>query len=405
MDLDLARRLHRPADSKILWLVLDGLGGLPHPDSGLSELETAHTPHLDALAGESALGLSMPVGYGITPGSGPGHLALFGYDPLQFDIGRGVLEATGIGFPLEPSDVAARGNFCTLAGDGTIRDRRAGRLPSEQSAAIVERLRSIRIAGLEVFVEPVREHRFVLVLRGAGLSAAVSETDPQAEGVAPLPSRALTPQAQAPEAQATAAAVNEFVARAAPLIADEPLANGLVLRGFATIPALPQMSEVWGLTPASCAIYPMYRGLARLAGMTAIPAGNDIGDQIAALGEHWPDYDYFFCHYKYTDSAGEDGDFDAKVERLQEFDAALPALRDLGPDVLVVSGDHSTPAVMAAHSWHPAPFLLHSRTTRRRAGAAFSEADCARGMLGTFPAKEALPLAMAHAGRLAKYGA
>ena len=188
MDLDLARRLHRPADSKILWLVLDGLGGLPHPDSGKSELETAHTPHLDALAAESALGLSMPVGYGITPGSGPGHLALFGYDPLQFDIGRGVLEATGIGFPLEPSDVAARGNFCTLNGDGTIRDRRAGRLPSEQSAAIVGRLRAIRIAGLEVFVEPVREHRFVLVLRGAGLSAAVSDTDPQAEGVAPLPS-------------------------------------------------------------------------------------------------------------------------------------------------------------------------------------------------------------------------
>ncbi len=400
MDLELARRLHRPAGGKILWLVLDGLGGLPHPDSGLSELETAHTPHLDALAAESALGLSMPVGYGVTPGSGPGHLALFGYDPLRFDIGRGVLEATGIGFPLGPGDVAARGNFCTLAGDGTIVDRRAGRLPSEQAAAIVERLRDIRIAGLEVFVEPVREHRFVLVLRGAGLSAAISETDPQAEGVAPLPCRALFP-----EGEATAAAVNEFVARAAALIGDEPSANGLVLRGFATIPSLPQLRDVWGLKAASCAIYPMYRGLARLAGMTALPAGDDIGDQIAALGEHWADYDYFFCHYKYTDSAGEDGDFDAKVRRLQEFDAALPGLRALAPDVLVISGDHSTPAVMAAHSWHPVPFLLHSRTARYRAGAAFSEADCARGMLGTFPAKEALPLAMAHAGRLAKYGA
>ncbi|MDE2639642.1 MAG: phosphoglycerate mutase, partial [Chloroflexota bacterium] len=254
----------------------------PHPESGLSELETAHTPHLDALAVESALGLSMPVGYGITPGSGPGHLALFGYDPLQFDIGRGVLEATGIGFPLEPSDVAARGNFCTLAADGTIADRRAGRLPSEQSAAIVERLRGIRIDGLEVFVEPVREHRFVLVLRGAGLSAAISETDPQAEGVAPLPCRALSP-----EGEATAAAVNEFVARAAALIGDEPAANGLVLRGVASIPSLPQMRDVWGLRPASCAIYPMYRGLARLAGMTALPAGDDIGDQTAALGEHW----------------------------------------------------------------------------------------------------------------------
>ncbi len=400
MDLELARRLHRPAASKILWLVLDGLGGLPHPESGLSELETAHTPHLDALAAESALGLSMPVGYGITPGSGPGHLALFGYDPLQFDIGRGVLEATGIGFPLEPSDVAARGNFCTLAADGTIADRRAGRLPSEQSVAIVERLRGIRIDGLEVFVEPVREHRFVLVLRGAGLSAAISETDPQAEGVAPLPCRAL-----GPEGEATAAAVNEFVARAAALIGDEPAANGLVLRGVASIPSLPQMRDVWGLRPASCAIYPMYRGLARLAGMTALPAGDDIGDQTAALGEHWDDYDYFFCHYKYTDSAGEDGDFDAKVRRLEEFDAALPGLRALEPDVLVISGDHSTPAVMAAHSWHPVPFLLYSRTARYRAGAVFSEADCAQGMLGAFPAKEALPLAMAHAGRLAKYGA
>ena len=400
MDLNLAQRLHRPADSKILWLVLDGLGGLPHPQTGRSEMETAHTPNLDALAADSALGLSMPVGYGITPGSGPGHLALFGYDPMQFDIGRGVLEATGIGFELGPNDVAARGNFCTLDEAGRITDRRAGRIPSEQSRAIVERLRAITIDGVEIFVEPVREHRFVLVLRGDTLTDQLSETDPQQEGVVPLQSRAL-----APEGAAAAAAVNAFVAQAAPSLASEPLANGLILRGFATIPRLPQMPDVWGLTPASCAIYPMYRGLAHLAGMTAIPAGDSIADQTASIGEQWSQYDYFFCHYKYTDSAGEDGDFDAKVQRLQDFDAALPALRTLGPDVLVISGDHSTPAVMAAHSWHPVPFLLHSATTRFRAAAAFTEADCARGLLGTFPAKEALPLAMAHAGRLAKYGA
>lgn len=400
MDLDLARHLHRPAQSKILWLVLDGLGGLPHPNTGRSELETAHTPNLDALAAQSALGLSMPVGYGVTPGSGPGHLALFGYDPLEFDIGRGVLEATGIGFELGPNDVAARGNFCRLHPDGLIADRRAGRIPTPQSSAIVERLRGIRLDGVETFVEPVREHRFVLVLRGPGLSDQITETDPQAEGVAPLRS-----EARDPAAAATAAAVNSFVDQAAALIRDEPLANGLVLRGFATIPSLPQMPEVWGLHPASCAIYPMYRGLARLAGMTALPAGDNIDDQIASLGEHWSEHDYFFCHYKYTDSAGEDGDFDAKVQRLQDFDAALPGFRDLAPDVLVISGDHSTPAVMAAHSWHPVPFLLHSPTTRSTPGAAFTEADCGRGLLGTFPAKESLPLAMAHAGRLAKYGA
>jgi len=400
VDLDLAQRLHRPAQSKILWLVLDGLGGLPHPDTGKSELETARTPNLDALASQSALGLTMPVGYGVTPGSGPGHLALFGYDPLQFDIGRGVLEATGIGFQLGPNDVAARGNFCTLDAAGRISDRRAARIPTQQSAAIVERLRAITIDGLDLFVEPVREHRFVLVLRAPGLSDQITETDPQAEGVAPLLS-----QPQHPDAARTAAAVNDFVAQASALICDEALANGLVLRGFATIPSLPQMSDVWGLNAASCAIYPMYRGLARLAGMIAIPAGDTIDDQIASLGEHWSQHDYFFCHYKYTDSAGEDGDFDAKVQRLQDFDAALPAFRALDPDVLVISGDHSTPAIMAAHSWHPVPFLLHSATTRHRLGAAFTEADCGQGLLGTFPAKESLPIAMAHAGRLAKYGA
>ena len=400
MDLNLARRLHRPAESKILWLVLDGLGGLPHPRTGRSEMETAQTPNLDALAAESALGLTMPVGYGVTPGSGPGHLALFGYDPLEFDIGRGVLEATGIGFALGPNDVAARGNFCTLDAEGRISDRRAGRVATERSSAIVERLRSIALDGVEVFVEPVREHRFVLVLRGEQMSDQVSETDPQKEGVAPLLSHAL-----APEGGFAAAAVNDFVAQAAPLITDEELANGMVLRGFATIPQLPQMQDVWGLRPASCAIYPMYRGLAQLAGMTAIPAGETIADQTASIGEHWSQHDYFFCHYKYTDSAGEDGNFEAKVERLQDFDAALPELRALGPDVLVISGDHSTPAVMAAHSWHPVPFLLHSAATRFRSDAGFTEADCGRGLLGTFPAREALPIAMAHAGRLAKYGA
>lgn len=403
MDLDLARQLQRPAETKILLFVMDGLGGLPDPSTGRSELQTARTPNLDALAQRSSLGLSMPVGEGITPGSGPGHLALFGYDPLEYRIGRGVLEAVGIDFDLGPLDVAARGNFCTLDDAGRITDRRAGRLATEQSAAIVERLRSVEVGeAITLFVEPVREHRFVAVLRGEGLSAAIRETDPQRTGVAPLRSEALDGSVGA---RRTAAAVNALVAGAAPLQADSAPANGLVLRGFSTIPSLPQMADVWGLRAASCAIYPMYRGLAKLAGMAALAGGSTFADQVAAVRAHWEEHDYVFLHYKGTDTAGEDGDFGEKVARLEEADAALPSVLALEPDVLLITGDHSTPATMAAHSWHPVPFLLHSRWARGQAEATFDETSCARGALGMFAAKEALPLAMAHAGRLAKFGA
>lgn len=403
MDLDLARQLQQPAETKILLLVMDGLGGLPDPSTGRSELQTARTPNLDALAQRSSLGLSIPVGLGITPGSGPGHLALFGYDPFEYQIGRGVLEAVGIDFELGPHDVAARGNFCTLDDAGLITDRRAGRVATERSTAIVERLRSVDAGeGIEVFVEPVREHRFVVVLRGEGLSAQISETDPQRTGVAPLISEALD---GSEGARRTAAAVNAFVAGAASLQADASPANGMVLRGFSTIPSLPQIADVWGLRAASCAIYPMYRGLAKLAGMKALAAGSTFADQVASVRSHWDEHDFVFMHYKYTDSAGEDGDFAQKVARLEEADAALPSVLDLAPDVLLIAGDHSTPATMAAHSWHPVPFLLHSRWVRGQAEATFDELSCARGELGTFAAKEALPLAMAHAGRLAKFGA
>lgn len=401
MDLALARSLSRPAASKILLLVLDGLGGLPHPATGRSELQSARTPNLDRLAAESALGCTVPVGSGITPGSGPGHLALFGYDPFEFQIGRGVLEAVGIDFDLGPQDVAARGNFCTLGPDGAITDRRAGRIATEKAAALVERLRGIAVGDeIELFVEPVREHRFVLVLRGEGLSEAVSETDPQRIGVELAECRALTP-----ESRRTAEAVNRFVAAARPLLAEAAPANGFVLRGFAKAPTLPQLDDIWGVRPASCAIYPMYRGLAKLVGMRALPAGRSFAEQIASLREHWERFDFFFLHYKSTDTAGEDGDFAAKVARIEEADAQLPAILELRPEVLMIAGDHSTPAVMAGHSWHPVPFLLHAPHVRFQAGATFDEESCARGALGTFPAKEALPLAMAHAGRLTKYGA
>lgn len=399
MDLDLARKLHQPNTTKIVLCVLDGLGGLERSETRRSELEQADTPHLDRLSKEADLGLTIPVGHGITPGSGPGHLALFGYDPYRFDIGRGVLEAVGIDFDLGPDDVAARGNFCTLDAGGRIVDRRAGRIPTAESMALVERLRTIAVPGIEVIVEPVKDHRFVLVLRGKGLGDAVTTTDPQREGVPPLEASALDDASKR-----TAAAVNTFVAQARRILRDEPRANGLTLRGFAKYPTLPQYRDVWGLRAAALAVYPMYRGLAKLVGMEALPCPGGMEEQIARARQHWDEYDYFFIHYKYTDQAGEDGDFDAKVRAFEEFDRHLPGIIDLGADVLMVAGDHSTPTRMAAHSWHPVPFLLHSKFTRPME-LEFTERNCARGSLGIFPAVEVMPLAMAHAGRLQKYGA
>jgi len=400
MDLDLARGLSQEADSKIVLFVMDGLGGLPHAETGRTELETAYTPHLDMLARESACGFTVPVGTGITPGSGPGHLALFGYDPLVFNIGRGVLEAVGIDFELLPSDVAARGNFCTVDAVGRIIDRRAGRISTEESARLVEGLRSVRVDGVQAFVEPVREHRFVFVLRGDGLSDAVADTDPQKEGV-----EALAPRASAPGGEATAGLVAKWVEGAKRYLADKAPANMALLRGFAKRPDWPALAEVFKLRPAAVAHYPMYRGLAKLVGMEALPVGPSLEDSIATLRENWGRFDYFFVHYKYTDTAGEDGDFDRKVAKFEEVDTAIKPLIEMEPDVLMIAGDHSTPALMAGHSWHPVPFMLRSKNIRADECGMFSETELQRGSLGTFPAKEALPLAMAHAGRFKKYGA
>ena len=400
MDLDLAVKLRQPAESKVVLCVMDGLGGFARAETERSELEQSDTPNLDRLTETSDVGLTTPVGMGITPGSGPGHLALFGYDPYRFDIGRGVLEAVGIDFELGPDDVAARGNFCTLDADGNISDRRAGRIASEKSAAIVERLRAIELDGAEVFVEPVREHRFVLVLRAPGLGEDVTTTDPQREGVPPLAA-----QGADAASERTAALVNEFVARARELIADEEAANGLTLRGFATYPVLPQMEDIWGVRAAALAVYPMYRGLAKLAGMRALACPGGMEEQLAVARERWDEFDYFFIHYKKTDAAGEDGDFLRKVHALEEFDTHVPGLTGLGADVLMIAGDHSTPALMAAHSWHPVPFMLHSPFARGGSVQHFTERECLGGSLGIFPAVEAMPLAMAHAGRLQKYGA
>lgn len=400
MELDLVRELAQEADTKIVLFVMDGLGGLPHPETGRTELEAAWTPHLDNIARDSSCGFTVPVGIGITPGSGPGHLALFGYDPMVYTIGRGVLEATGIDFDLQPSDVAARGNFCTIDGDGKITDRRAGRIPTEKCAELCAELQKIKLDGVQTFVEPVREHRFVLVLRGDGLSDEVKDTDPERLGAAPLDAAA-----RSPGGKDTAALINRWLAEARKVLAGHEPANMLLLRGFAKRPDWPSMPDTFKLRAAAVAHYPMYRGLAKLVGMQALAVGPKLEDSIAVLRENWDRFDYFFVHYKYTDTAGEDGDYLRKVERLTEVDALIEGITDLEPDVLMITGDHSTPATMAAHSWHPVPFMLRSKWGRADTAESFNEVDLLRGSLGVFPAKEALPLAMAHAGRFRKYGA
>jgi 2,3-bisphosphoglycerate-independent phosphoglycerate mutase len=401
MDLhDLLRALRELSATKIVLVVADGLGGLPLEPGGRTELESARTPHLDACAREGVCGLSIPVLPGITPGSGPGHLGLFGYDPLEHRIGRGILEALGINFPVGPRDVAARGNFCTVDAAGRITDRRAGRPPTERGVALCRRLQQIQVPGVELFVEPVREHRFVVVFRGDGLGDAVNDTDPQRTGQAPLPAEGADASAAH-----TARAANHFVAEAARLLRDEAPTNMVTLRGFARYPTIATMQEVYGLKPVAVAVYPMYKGLARLVGMDIAEAVASLADQVETLRRLWDRYDFFFLHYKYTDSTGEDGNFAAKVEMIERLDGEIPKIRALGPDVLIVTGDHSTPSKLRSHSWHPVPTLLWAATCRPDAVTEFGEASCLRGGLGQFQAKYLLPLALAHAGRLGKYGA
>src|SRR5512143_3106841 len=339
MDSALLKRLIVPAQTKIVMLVIDGLGGLPLEPGGKTELETACTPNLDALAARSALGLTQPAGPGITVGSGPGHLALFGYDPIENEIGRGALEALGVDFELGPEDLAARGNFCTVDADGLLIDRRAGRLPSEISWELAQILRTIHIEGVEFFIEPVKEHRFAFIMRGPDLSDALSETDPLRTGVPPLPARAL-----APGAQKAAGYANGFIEQAARLLADKHPANMIMLRGFARLPTLPTYPQLFELRAAAIAINGMYRGVARLAGMEVLQVhGNTVEDEFATLAECWNDFDFFYIHVKQTDTCGEAGDFDGKVRAIEEVDALMPRLLALRPDVVIVGGDHSSP--------------------------------------------------------------
>jgi 2,3-bisphosphoglycerate-independent phosphoglycerate mutase len=400
VNIELVKTLCQKTESKIVMIVVDGMGGLPYPGVGRSALEEANTPNLDNLAAISSCGLVEPVALGITPGSGPSHLALFGYDPLKYEIGRGVLEALGVGLEPGPSDVAARGNFCTVDESGIITDRRAGRIPTEENQRLIDALRSITVEGIEVILEPGKFHRFVAVFRGQGLSGDIEDTDPQHVGERP---KDAIPRS--PEAAYTARLINQWIAKVREALKNEYPANMVLLRGFAGLPEIPTMSQAFKLTPAAIASYPMYRGLARLVGMQILETGLTIKDEVETLKAHFDDYDFFYVHVKDTDSSGEDGDFARKVQVIEEFDSFIPSILDLEPDVLIVTGDHSTPAKMKGHSWHPVPFLIHSQWVRPEGVQGFGESMCAKGNLGVFPTLGTLPLALANALKLGKFGA
>ena len=401
-DISFLSELASAASSKMVLLVMDGLGGLPHPDSGLTELETARTPNLDRLARDSACGLIHSIAPGITPGSGPAHMALFGYDPVRYEVGRGVLSALGVGIELGPEDLAARVNFCTVEG-GVITDRRAGRISTEENMRLCVRLAHIHLEDAEEVIRPEKEHRAALVFKGAGLSDLVTDTDPQRTGVAPLACEALPEGGEA--AERTAAMINAYLEKAGEVLVDEHPANMIVTRGFAKLPQIPKITDLYHIHAGAVATYPTYRAVASLVGMDVIETGPSLSDQVDALENAWDTCDYFFVHYKYTDSRGEDGDFDAKVACIEEVDGIIPRLVALNPDVLVVTGDHSTPALLKGHSWHPSPLLLRSRWERRDGVESFGETACAAGCLGIFAATDLMPLMLANAQRLNKFGA
>ncbi len=394
------RELTVKNDRKIVLLVMDGLGDLPI--DGETPLEAASTPNLDELVKTSETGLTYPVSIGITPGSGPAHLSLFGYDPLKYDIGRGVLEALGIYLNLGKKDIAIRANFASVDKTGIITDRRAGRIPTEKNrelcALLSKQIKSIE--NINIIIKNGKEYRFSIVLRGDGLDDCVTETDPQQVGLKPLTSAPLDDRGEK-----TARIVNKFVELASSLLRDKTPANFTLLRGISKYPNIPSMQELFKLTPAAIATYPMYKGLAKLVGMTILKTGNDIASEFDILKKSWTNFDFFYVHIKKTDSYGEDGNFAKKVSVIEEVDSHIAEMLDLKPDCLVITGDHSTPCIMKSHSWHPVPFLLHSPFVRKNASVVFSEMECSRGTLGNFQAINAIPLMLAHTLKLKKYGA
>ncbi|EEF60926.1 2,3-bisphosphoglycerate-independent phosphoglycerate mutase [Pedosphaera parvula] len=407
MNLDtLYSELTLKNKAKLVLLVMDGLGDLATKGQGhLTPLEAAKTPNLDALAKDAAQGRMIPVAPGITPGSGPGHLALFGYDPLEFQVGRGVIEALGLGIELKAGDVAARANFCTLDGKGIVTDRRAGRIETAVCEELCELLskKIKKIGTTEVIIKAGKGHRFVVVFRGKGLEGPLTDADPHHEG-APIPS-AVPVNKKSAKAKKAADLVKQFYKLALPIIAKKHPANGFLMRGIAHQPHIPTFEERYLLKPACIAVYPMYKGLAQLVGMTKLEGTQTIAEQFERCVAEYDNYDYFFIHYKYTDMYGEDGNFDAKKKAIEEFDAALPILLKKNPDVLAITGDHSTPCAAKGHSWHPQPVLLSSELSGWDKLERFTETGANGGSLGIFEAKFLMRLMQANAKMFDKFGA
>lgn len=401
MNPELIDKLVVPNDTKIVFLILDGVGGLPLPGGDKTELETANTPNLDRLARKSICGLLDPIGYGITPGSGPAHFSLFGYDPVKNNVGRGMLAAAGIDFPMTEKDLFMRANFATIDKSGVVVDRRAGRIDNETNERLCLKLREgVKLKSHDVIFETVKEHRALVVLRGDNLCEEIEETDPQKVGMPPISPESLTP-----EAAVTASIISELTEKAKEVLSDEEKANMILLRGYAKYRSYPGLGERFGLKPLAIANYPMYRGIARILGMTVNTLTETIESEFIAMRDNYSQYDFFFLHIKPTDSRGEDGNFDAKVKVIEEVDSLIPVITKLRPDVLVVTGDHSTPALLASHSWHPVPVLLSSDTCRPDNVERFGERECVRGGLGRMPMVYLMGLALAHAKRLTKFGA
>lgn len=400
---DLIKKLKVKNDSKIVLLVMDGLGGLPDPETGMTELEAAHTPNMDQLAKRSVCGQTLPIARGITPGSGPAHLSLFGYDPIKLEVGRGILSALGIDFPVEKNDVAARINFCTVDENGVVTDRRAGRIPTEKNKVLSAKIEeNVKVPGVKIFFRPEKEHRAALIIRGEGLSDELSDTDPQKVGRKPLK---CEPVSETDAAKRTAQIANSVIEQVGKLLKDEHPANMILTRGYAKHPQLETMEEIYGLKCAAIAVYPMYRGLAKLVGMDVLPNPGTTEGEFEQLRKVYDDYDFFFVHIKGTDSAGEDGDYSRKLSVIRQVDKLLPMVLELKPDVLTLTGDHSTPSQMKAHSWHPVPTLMNAKFGRPDNTKTFGERECAYGLLGTFPAHDLMVLMMAKSLRLNKFGA
>jgi 2,3-bisphosphoglycerate-independent phosphoglycerate mutase len=389
-------------DNKIIFLILDGLGDIPNPAFEYqTPLEAARKPNIDDLARKrGVLGRIIPVDVGITPGSGPGHLSLFGYDPVACEIGRGVLEALGLNMDLQDGDLAARANFCTIK-DGLVTDRRAGRIPTEETerlcALITEKIPEVE--GVRIIIKPGKSHRFAVILRGRGLSDKLSDADPHKDN---KPFAYTT--AKAKEADFAAQVVNTFMRKILDLLKDEKIANGALLRGFSQKPDITPFSTKYRMKALAIATYPMYRGIAKVLGMDVRHEPKAYDESIRILKENYNDYQFFFFHVKETDLAGEDGNFPEKVKAVENTDKLIPEIMGLNPQVLVMTGDHSTPCLFKGHSFHPVPLMIVTGTGETD-GKVFHEKNCILGSVGTIFSKQLMSLAMAHSMKLDKYGA